>query len=231
MDNPRGSPFLRRAFVVTFYALAMAYLEAAVVAYFQRALHIDPHSLFPVRDASSLGGLGSIEVGREAATIVMLATVGWLAGRQGLERFAWMSVAFGIWDLAYYGWLWVFIGWPTGMATYDLLFLIPVPWVAPVWAPMVVSLALVTFGLVIARRLRGGKRVSIRLKHIIALCGGGLTVIASFTLDARRILDGGLPAPFVWPVFLAGMALAVVGAISLCGFSWNPTSEETTRGG
>lgn len=212
MANSERSRFLHRAIVVAFYALAMAYLEAAVVVYLQRALAITPLSLFPLRNQNSLGGLGTIEIGRELATLVMLATVGWLAGRKGIERLAWVAVAFGIWDLGYYAWLWVFIGWPTGLGTYDLLFLFPVPWVAPVWAPMVVSLTLVFFGLLVARR---SETIHVRLKQMGLLIGGGLVVIVSFTVDAKAILNGGIPTDFAWPIFIVGMAIALWGGLGL----------------
>ena len=212
MANSERSRFLHRAIVVAFYALAMAYLEAAVVVYLQRALTITPLSLFPLRNQNSLGGLGTIEIGRELATLVMLATVGWLAGRKGIERLAWVAVAFGIWDLGYYAWLWVFIGWPTGLGTYDLLFLFPVPWVAPVWAPMVVSLTLVFFGLLVARR---SETIHVRLKQMGLLIGGGLVVIVSFTVDAKAILNGGIPTDFAWPIFIVGMAIALWGGLGL----------------
>ena len=214
MGNPEGTRFLRRALAVGLYAAAMAYLEAVVVVYLQRALTIEPSALFPLRDQASLGGLGTIEVGRETATLLMLATVGWLAGRNGLERLAWAAVAFGIWDLWYYAWLWVFIGWPATLGTYDLLFLLPVPWVAPVWAPMTVSLALLGVGLIVARRLRRGATLRVGLGQVVAGLVGGLAVISSFTFDAGRILAGGTPSAFAWPVFVAGMALAVAGVAS-----------------
>jgi hypothetical protein len=211
-----GSSFLRRALLVGFFAVAMAYLEAAVVVYLQRALSINPLTLFPLRDPSSLGGFATIEVGREVATLIMLATVGWLAGRDAMERMAWVAVAFGIWDLGYYAWLWIFIGWPTKLGTFDLLFLIPIPWVAPVWAPMVISLALLGFGLIVARRLRRGEMLRVKLWHVVAAVGGGLVVIFSFTFDAQRILAGGTPSTFAWPVFVAGLALAIIGVASIC---------------
>lgn len=206
-----SSGFLRRAMIVGAYAFSMAYLESAVVVYLQRALSMTPATLFPLRDQTTLGGLGSIELGREVATLVMLATLGWLAGRTSLERLAWTSVAFGIWDIGYYFWLWVFIGWPSSLGTTDLLFLIPVPWVAPVWAPMLVSLALIVFGFIVAHRIRGGVSMIVRLKHWFLLIVGGLVVILSFTLDAEHILDGGMPSAFAWPIFVVGMALAGLG--------------------
>ena len=216
MDDVKGFCFLRRALVVAIFAIAMAYLEAAVVVYLQRALSINPLTLFPLRDPSSLGGFGRIEIGREIATLIMLATVGWLAGRNTMERVAWVAVAFGIWDLGYYAWLWIFIGWPTKLGTFDLLFLLPVPWVAPVWAPMVISFALILFGLVVARRLRREEMLRVKLWHVVATVIGGLVVIFSFTIDARRILAGGTPSTFAWPIFLAGLALAVFGVVPLC---------------
>ena len=158
---PLAQPLPAVAAVVIAYAVAMAFLESAVVVYLQRALGIDPRALFPLRDPAVTGDLAFIEVGREAATLVMLAAVGWLAGRSGLERLAWTAVAFGTWDIVYYAWLWAFIGWPSSPATWDLLFLIPVPWTGPVWAPVAVSLALVGFGLAAAARLRAGRVVRV----------------------------------------------------------------------
>ena len=86
----------------------------------------------------------------------MIGAVGWIAGRQPLERLAWAAVVFGAWDIGYYFWLWVFSGWPSSLGTWDLLFLLPLPWVGPVWAPVIVSLALVGFGLRWSARYRAG---------------------------------------------------------------------------
>ena len=211
MEATERAVFLRRALLVAIYAIAMAYLESAVVVYLQRALSMTPSTLFPLRDQATLGGLGSIEVGREVATIAMLVTFGWLIGHSSLERLAWISVAFGIWDIGYYFWLWAFIGWPTSFGSTDLLFLIPVPWVAPVWAPMLVSIALIFFGLIVAQRIRRGETLVLKIEHWLPLIAGGLVVIVSFTLDARHIRNGGMPSPFAWPTFILGMVVACLG--------------------
>jgi hypothetical protein len=202
------------AMVVIGYAIAMAYLESAVVVYLQRALGIDPRALYPVQQPAVAGTLAAIEAGREAATLVMLATVGWLAGRSGLERLAWTAVAFGTWDVLYYAWLWVFIGWPPSLGTWDLLFLIPVPWAGPVWAPVAVSLALVGFGLAAARRLRAGRHVRVGRAQVAAGLLGGLIVVVAFCWNAPLVLDGGVPTDFPWLVFAAGMAIAAWGAVT-----------------
>jgi hypothetical protein len=200
------------AIVVVAYAIAMAYLESAVVVYLQTALSAQVGAIFPLRPADQTGGLIAIEAGREAATIVMIAAVGLLAGRTWLERLAWSAVVFGMWDIGYYGWLYVFSGWPPSLGTPDILFLLPVPWVGPVWSPMVVSAALIGFGLVAASALRHGRRLAIEPWHLLAGLGGGLLVILSFTLDAGRLIEGGMPGPYPWPIFAIGMATALVAA-------------------
>ena len=204
-------PFRGRATAVVIFAIAMAYLESAVVVYLQRALGITPDRLFPLRGPDVVGDLAAIEVGREFATLVMLAGIGCLAGRTWLGRLAWVAVAFGVWDLFYYGWLWVFIGWPGSLNTWDVLFLIPVPWIGPVWAPMAVSVALVGFGLAAARRMEVVD-IPVRPREIGLALAGGLLVMLSFVVDAPRIMAGGLPGWFPWPLFVAGMLLAACGA-------------------
>jgi hypothetical protein len=208
----RSQQFRTTAAVVIVYAVAMAFLESAVVVYLQRALEMQTGVLFPLQDPGAVGDFAAIEVGREAATLVMLGTVGWLAGRSGLERLAWTAVAFGVWDILYYGWLWVFIGWPPSLGTWDLLFLIPVPWTGPVWSPVAISLALIGFGLGAAHRLRAGRPVRAGRGQVAAGVAGGVIVIAAFCWNATLVLDGGVPTDFPWPVFVAGLALAAWGA-------------------
>jgi hypothetical protein len=212
-----GTRFGVLAGAVLAYAVAMACLESAVVVYLQRALGSEVGVIFPLRPASEMGDLLAIEVGREVATLVMIAAVGLLAGRTRLERLAWGAVVFGAWDIGYYAWLRVFNGWPPSLDTPDLLFLIPLPWVGPVWSPIAVSVALVAVGLAAAWRLRSGQRLALTAGHWVAGLAGGLLVVLSYTLDAGRVLDGGLPGPYPWPVFALGMLLALAGAADALG--------------
>ena len=205
--------FRTRAAVVVAYAVAMAYLESAVVVYLQLAQSISPDKLFPIRGADVVGNLAAIEVGREFMTVVMLAAVGIMAGRKWVDRLAWFAVAFGVWDILYYFWLWIFIRWPHGPGTWDVLFLIPVPWAGPVFAPIVVSLALVGFGLAVAKRVGDGGDVRVRPWAAAAAIAGGLLVVLSFTLDAPQLMGGALPGWYPWPVFVAGIGLAVIAAV------------------
>ena len=220
--------FRTTAVGVIAFAVAMAYLEAAVVVYLQLALGLQVGAIFPLLPASGAGNLVAIEAGRELATLVMIATVGLLVGRTRLERLAWSAVIFGTWDVGYYAWLHVFSGWPPTLDTPDLLFLLPVPWVGPVWSPVAVSAALVGVGLAAAWALRSGRRLEVARWHWVAGIGGGLLVVLSYTLDAGRLIDGGLPGPYPWPIFAIGMLLAVWAGLDALrsadrfGFAYRP---------
>jgi hypothetical protein len=200
--------FRTLSLTVILFAAAMAYVESACVVYLQRALSITPDQLFPLRGPDVVGSLAAIEVGREFATLVMLVALGCLVGRRWIDRLAWTAVAFGVWDIGYYGWLWVFIGWPHSPGTWDVLFLIPVPWAGPVWAPIVVSLALVGFGLAAAHAVASGQPVTVNRKRAAVAIAGGLVVVLSFTLDAPGLMSGREPGWYPWPIFVAGMVLA-----------------------
>jgi len=197
----------RRLTWLTIYAVAMAYLESAVVVYL-RVIYYPNGFDFPL--APMPPGMAAIEIGRDAATLIILLGVAALAGTDRWERFLAFCVAFGVWDIFYYAWLWILIGWPPSLLTWDVLFLIPVPWIAPVLAPVLVSVALVTGGLILlnlkSREVR--MRFSIPL-WTLAVAGGGL-VLVSFMLDFAGILRQMKPSPFHWEVFAVGIGLGVM---------------------
>jgi hypothetical protein len=121
------------------FGIAMAHLEGVVVVYLRKALGIvDSESnkesvdKFPKRYLY-------IEMTREAATIIMLLAIAYLAGTTWLERGIIFLWTFAFWDLFYYLSLYILIKWPSTLKTIDVLFLIPVPWIAPVWFPIGVS--------------------------------------------------------------------------------------------
>lgn len=210
---PAGASFRRLAAVVLALGLAMGYLEAVVVVYLRAALEVLPGAI-PAQDPGTLGTFEMVEMARELATLVVIGAVGWLAGRGHLERLAWGAVVFGTWDIAYYAGLRVVIEWPPALDTWDLLFLVPSPWVGPVWAPIVVSGALIGFGLTAARRSRGGRTIAMGAPHALAALAGGGLVIASFLVDAERVLAGDMAPWSGWPLFAAGMTLAAAAAVA-----------------
>jgi hypothetical protein len=217
MIGPSAGTFRSTATAVIAYGIAMGYLEAAVVVYLRAAVGLTPAGLVPVHDPAAFGAFEGVEVARELATLVMIAAVGLLAGRSRLERLAWAAVAFGAWDMVYYLGLRLIIGWPPLPTAWDVLFLVPVPWVAPVWAPIAVSATLVGFGLAAARRLKAGRPIFVGPGIALANLVGGALVIASFLVDARRVLQGDSSAWTGWPLFWTGMALAIAVSATALG--------------
>jgi hypothetical protein len=122
-------------------------------------------------------------------------------------------LAFGVWDLAFYLWLRVLTGWPASLLTWDLLFLLPVPWAAPVLAPVIVATTMSIYGarmlLRPAQPLSGLGNVA-RLGNI-TLVAGSAVLFASFIWDWRRWMDGAIPSHFPWAIFALGEALIIAG--------------------
>jgi hypothetical protein len=142
----------------------------------------------------------------------MLASVAWVAaGGRGL----WLpsfAIAFGTWDLFFYLFLKLLVNWPQSIMTWDILFLIPVPWVAPVLAPSIVSITIVAAGLrALARPTR------MLPVHWIAMTLGGALILMSFMWDYRNLMAGGFPRPFAWKLFGAGELAGIAGLLHAWG--------------
>ncbi len=208
--TPRDRPgFTPTAVAVVAFGVAFGYVEAAVVVYLRAALELAPGAVM-AQSVGSFGTFEAVEIARELATLAMIAAVGTLAGRTRLERLAWAAVVFGAWDIVYYVGLRLAIGWPLTLDSWDVLFLVPTRWVGPVWAPLVVTAALVGAGLAAARRLRAGSQIAVGPVRATGALAGGLLVILSFLLPNQ----GGSGQWTAWPVFWVGMALAVVATTS-----------------
>jgi hypothetical protein len=131
----------------------MGWLEGVVVVYIRGLLGIahgggapDPAEM--ERRLAALPWLIGTEQGREAATIVMLAAVAWLAAPRFRGRLGAFLLTFGAWDIVYYIALYALLGWPPSLCTMDLLFLIPPGpwWYQPVWVPIAISCGMITVG-------------------------------------------------------------------------------------
>ena len=97
LTNRSPGTFRSTAVAVVAFGVAMGYLEAAVVIYLRSA--IETGAVVPAHDPATFGTFEGVEIARELATLVMIAAVGWLAGRTRLERLAWAAVVFGAWDI------------------------------------------------------------------------------------------------------------------------------------
>jgi hypothetical protein len=155
--------------------------------------------------------LGNVELWREAATLVMLATVGLLAGRTWPRRAGYAAIAFGAWDVFYYVFLRLMTGWPRTLLDWDILFLLPLPWWGPVLAPVSIALVMILWGTLVTQS--GDESIGPWWVWVPAATGIMLA-LGVFMIDAWRALPYGrqavlqvLPAAFNWPLFSVALVL------------------------
>jgi hypothetical protein len=211
--------------VVAIYAIAMAWVESAVVVYLRTMIdRIVPYQPDPL---PIFVGVGWIELGREAATLVMLLTIGWVAGRTWSSRFAYAAIAFGVWDIFYYIFLVPMSGWPQSLFDWDILFLLPLPWWGPVIAPVLISMLMIIGGTLITQF--GEPRTHRFLWTIGAL--GCLLALYTFMADAIRVADNGaeiirttLPGPFNWVAFILAFVLMSTPIVELARQIFAPSA-------
>jgi hypothetical protein len=205
---------------VVVFAVAMAWAEAAVVFYLRVMVdRLQPYQADPL---PNFGGLTGAEIIREAATLIMLLTAGWLAGTNLRTRLAYGAFAFGVWDIFYYVFLIPLTGWPQSILDWDILFLIPLPWWGPVIAPVAIALMLIVCGGLIIR-LDGQDRPVFpsRWMWLAAAAGVGLNLYVFMTDAVKASIQGSqsawgiLPAAFNWPVFLTGCLLMMVPIVDM----------------
>jgi hypothetical protein len=201
---------LKRLCVVVLLSIAFAYIESAVVVYLRQIFHPDGFS-FPLK----IFGVSPLwkrllitEVGREAATLVLILTVAWLSGRHRQQRFAFFLTIFAVWDLFYYVWLKVLIDWPKSLMDWDILFLIPVTWAGPVLAPVLVSVTMLAFAVVILYRGCAGRAVRASTIDWAGFVIAALLVVLAFCIAGAYAEESDFAAHFHWTIFAAAEVLA-----------------------
>jgi hypothetical protein len=215
----------RAVFALTFFGISFGYVEAAIVVYLRhiyepirQQLHPakPPGDLFPLITSDQLKAQGPsyerllvIELGRELATLVMLGAAALAVASNGRQWLAGFVLSFGVWDLTFYAFLKMLIDWPASLMTWDILFLVPLPWVGPVLSPCIVAASMAIGGAVLLRReLSGGEPVRLAAGHWAALVLGALVLMIAWMWDWRNTMAGNQPNPFNWPLFALGEALS-----------------------
>ncbi len=218
------------------YSIAMGFFEAMVVVYLRQLYYPEGFS-FPLK-AVALQNL-SMEYLREISTVVMLVAVSMAAGRAAWERFSYFLYSFGIWDIFYYVWLKAVLDWPGSLLTWDVLFLVPVVWAAPVIAPVITASTMVIYsGFLLYFQVRG-KTIRFPSISLLTACLGILLILFTFVKDYSKIIiqegfPGGLssfytdprfqkavsvhvPAIYGWPLFVLGESLILCSLLLFLG--------------
>ncbi len=203
---------ISRVFVLAVFAAALAFVEAAVVVDLRAVLGAGP--IFPMKDLPPL--LLSVEIGREAATLIMLVLVAMLAVRGAARRMGAFLFLFSVWDVFYYLWLRVATGWPAGVEAWDVLFLVPLPWVGPVWSVLVICAGMSVFA-VLFLRMPEEARFSPGVWGWLCGVVGAAAVVANYILEWQKIAYGrAVPSNFALAPYLAGiLLLAAAGLVTV----------------
>ena len=217
-------PDLNRWLIVFVFAIAMAWVESAVVFDLRTMVHrIEPYQADPL---PLIGKLGPVELVRELATMIMLLTTGMLAGKTWRARLGYSAIAFGVWDIFYYVFLKVMCGWPHSLFDWDILFLLPLPWWGPVLAPVLIAMLMIAWGTLVTQFEREPiSRVTNCATWAMNFTGMMLALYV-FMADALRVAGQGvpvvrkvLPVEFNWRLFLVALVLMAAPVAQLL---WNP---------
>lgn len=203
---------------VAVFAAGMAYVEAAAVVYLRRVLGVTDL----IRDVAPFDPLiARVELGRELATLIMIVALGWAIGRSAQARWGFAFFTFGLWDLFYYVWLKVLLGWPHSLLEPDILFLIPLPWWGPVLTPILIALLAVVGGALAVRQDDRGIRLRPGPAHWAAFLAGSLAALYAFMADAIAALPASAeelgrlkPTAFPWAVYGVGFAMMAWSVLS-----------------
>ena len=214
-------PYQRKWCWVVLFAIAFAWVESAIVVYL-RDIFFEGNFSFPLvveweADRHVINPLIKIEFGREIATIIMLIAAGWMSGTHLTQKFSFFIIAFGIWDIFYYIWLWVMVGWPESLLTWDLLFYVPVPWVGPVITPVLIALTMTVAGTTLIVLDENGVEIKWRWYDPVVEFFFALLLIISFCMDWKNIIQmpgdpsyTGMPNPFAWWLYAPALLLSIL---------------------
>lgn len=199
---------MRRHFTwLIVWGIAFGMIEAAVVIYLRKIYYPNGFD-FPIVWADF--DVALVEIVREFATLVLMWSLATLLHKKSVNKLAAFMIVFGVWDIFYYLFLKLFLGWPASFATWDILFLLPYPWVGPVWPPVVVSLSLIWAGYCILGGHFKEQDIVIYRKDWIQILFSGIVIIISFLIPGKSVIDQTVPNHYPWYIFAAGLIWGLV---------------------
>ncbi|MFC1738498.1 hypothetical protein ACFL1G_05550 [Planctomycetota bacterium] len=212
ISTEKPKSMLKHLGIVVIFGIALAYFEAAVVVYL-RAIFYPGGFIFPLQEFGMTDlwqRLLVTEIGREAASIVLILSAAWLFAGNLRRSLAHFLIIFAIWDIFYYIWLKLLLGWPASIMDWDILFLIPLIWASPVLAPLLVSALLLIFAGIILYRDYRDKPLKAGLADWAGFIISALIVVISFCSAGLHIRQSDYRLYFSWLLFAAGCAAAAL---------------------
>jgi hypothetical protein len=194
-------------FIAIVFSIAFGYIEAAVVVYLRAIFYTDGFT-FPltISDGSPLWNRFLLtEIGREAATLVLITTASLLFGKNLRQRTAYFLTIFAVWDIFYYIWLKVLLNWPVSIMDWDILFLIPLPWAGPVLAPVIVSILILLMSVIILYYDYHNRTIRLTFFDGAILFIGAVIIIGSFCIAGLHSNRENYKDYFYWLLFATGL--------------------------
>jgi len=207
---------IKKFFWILVFGISMALVEAGIVIYL-RALYYPEGFSFPLKIITTRHFI--FELAREAATILMLISVSAFIAKTFWEKFAYFLILFGLWDIFYYIWLKIAIGWPLSLLDWDILYLIPLPWISPVIAPVTIAIMMIFAGIFIIFLFKRGHDFRPSLLAWVMTIIGTLIILYSFMRDTGASLHQHMPLPYKYEALIAGEILYILAIFA----SWRNT--------
>ena len=215
-ESPKAT--FNRFLVAVLFAVAFAYIESAVVVYLRVIFYPDGFT-FPLKNLLDVDPaqryLLLTEIGREAATLVIILTACILFGRNRHQQCAYFLTIFAVWDIFYYVWLKVILGWPASIMDWDILFLIPSLWASAVLYPVIISAIMLAFAVLILHRDAIDKPLKIGPLDWVIFAVAAVVIVVSFCTAGPYIDKAEYKAHFYWPIFALGAA-SVLATFTKC---------------
>lgn len=220
--NSNNRTLTKKLIYVFLFSIAFALVESSVVVYL-RVIYYPQGFHFPIKQHYDY--MLVVEIIREFATIIMMVTLSALLCKPVLsnkdavsnginiernkrkfwEGLGYFLIIFGIWDIFFYLWLKVILNWPDSFLTPDILFLIPVPWIGPVLAPVLISLTMIIVGIDIVNIFDKNLHVQPKLTHWLLVLTGSALILYSFMSDVDAGFHEQYPKPYSWILLILGL--------------------------
>ena len=208
-EKRKDDSLLFESMKLAFFGIALGYIEGSVVHYLR--LHFYPHgfSVYLVNlDFHTL----IVEIGREIATLAVISSVALLTKGPAFRQLANFIYIFATWDISYYASLFIFEKWPETLLDWDILFLIPVPWYAPVVVPVTISILGIIIAVIIRLLFKNQKKVICgRVAALLIFCA----LISWFISFILNTPSGHFQKHYEWFLFYLGILFSLSGFVHL----------------
>lgn len=207
--------------------IAFGIIEASVVIYLRPLFNKDVYDFslniltLPELNQGFLKIL-TVELWREFATLVLIFAAAWLVAKSFWQGFCYFVFLFGVWDIVYYLWLYVQIGWPQSIMDWDILFLIPKAWYGPVISPVIISLIGIISAMFTIHAFEKNKKFKIKAIYVLLYF---IAMVLWFISFVHQSYFGQIDFPpyYAWTLFFAGLISSLV-ALGLMVFQFKKIS-------